>query len=121
MIYLILSLAFYNPRPISPAMEKNLSCSPAAGYSGELLVSMFRDGIRIAIESGKLASIEPWEPDDLWHIPAFPDQTFLQLIIGRRRCMELSDINADCNVDQQSAMVLDTLFPSFKGTMWLGN
>lgn len=108
-------------RHISPAMEKNLSCSPAAGYSGELLVSMFRDGIRIAIESGKIASIEPWEPDDLWHIPAFPDQTFLQLIFGRRRCMELSDIYVDCNVDQQSAMVLDSLFPSFKGTMWLGN
>lgn len=106
---------------ISPALEKNLASSQAAGYSGELLLSMFRGGIRIALESGKITSIAPWRTDDFWHLPAFPDLTFLQLIFGRRRCRELSEIYVDCNIDPESGIVLDALFPSFKGTMWLGN
>ena len=53
--------------------------------------------------------------------PAFPDLTFLQLVFGRRRCPELSDMYVDCNVDDHTDMVLDALFPPFKGTMWLGN
>lgn len=106
---------------ISPALNKNLASSQAVEYSGELLLSMFKDGIRIAIEFGRITSIEPWNTDDFWHIPAFPDLTLLQLMFGRRRCKELSDIYVDCNIDPESSMVLDALFPSFKGTMWLGN
>jgi len=74
-----------------------------------------------AIDSGRITGIENWKADSLWHAPAFPDLTFLQLVFGRRRCKELSDIYVDCNLDDHSALVLDSLFPPFKGTMWLGN
>lgn len=106
---------------IAPALEKNLADSPAAGFTGTLQITMFRNGIEMDIESGYITRIDPWKADSFWHIPAFPDLTFLQLVFGRRRCAELEKIYVDCNVDEQSAVVLDSLFPPFKGTMWLGN
>lgn len=108
-------------RHITPALEKNLAESPACGFTGTLQITMFRNGIEIAIDSGRITGIDAWKADSLWHAPAFPELTFLQLVFGRRRCKELSDIYVDCNLDDHSALVLDSLFPPFKGTMWLGN
>ena len=106
---------------IKPALQENLAASPASDFTGNLQITMFRSGIEIDIESGKITRIDAWKADSFWHTPAFPDLSFLQLVFGRRRCAELMDIYVDCNVDDQSALVLDSLFPSFKGTMWLGN
>ena len=108
-------------RKITPALEQNLARSPAAGFTGDLKISLFRTGLEIAIQSGRITRIDPWRAENFWHVPAFPDLTILQLVFGRRRCAELEDIYVDCNVDDRSALVLDSLFPKFKGTMWLGN
>lgn len=82
---------------------------------------MFRSGLDIDIQCGRIKHIGTWKTGSFWHTPAFPDLTFLQLVFGRRRCLELADTYVDCNVDEASAMVLDALFPPFTGTMWLGN
>lgn len=108
-------------RHIKPALEKNLSTSPASDFTGELNITLFKSGIKIDIQYGKIMGIDKWKADSFWHTPAFPDLTFLQLVFGHRRCRELSDLYVDCNMDDQSAQVLDALFPPFKGTMWLGN
>jgi hypothetical protein len=108
-------------RHIKPALNKNLAVSPASDFSGTLKISLFRKGIELIIDTGHITEINPWKADSFWHNPAFPDLTFLQLVFGRRRCAELDDIYVDCNVDDQSALILDALFPPFKRTMWLGN
>jgi hypothetical protein len=91
------------------------------GYTGNLRLSFFKSGVEISIVDGKIKAIQPWQTDNFWHIPCFPDLTFLQLVFGRRRCAELKDIYVDCEIDPESAMVLDSLFPPFKGTVWPGN
>lgn len=106
-------------RHIAPALEKNLSISSVSDFSGKLKITLFKSGLEIDIQDGKVMSINKWKADSFWHTPAFPDQTFLQLVFGHRRCRELSNMYVDCNVDDQSALVLDALFPPFKGTMWL--
>jgi GNAT superfamily N-acetyltransferase len=108
-------------RHITPALENNLAGSPAAGFTGTLRITLFRNGLEIDIESGRITRIDPWKADSFWHTPAFHDLAFPQLVFGHRRCTELEDIYVDCNVDDRSAVVLDSLFPPFKGTMWLGN
>ena len=108
-------------RHISPALEKNLAASPAANFTGKLQITLFKGGFEIDIECGKIMGIDPWKADSFWHTPACPDLSCLQLVFGHRRCLELADMYVDCNVDDVSANVLDALFPSFKGTLWLGN
>ncbi len=108
-------------RHIKPALDKNLAKSAASDFSGKLQISMYRSGIEITIDAGCISRIDPWKADSFWHMPSFPDLTFLQLVFGRRRCAELSDIYVDCNMDEQTALILDAMFPAFKGTMWLGN
>ena len=89
--------------------------------SVKLRLSFFRPGLEISIINGGIAGIESWLADSFWHAPSFPDLSFLQLVFGRRRCAELKDIYVDCEVDPESAAVLDSLFPPFKGTVWPGN
>ena len=108
-------------RHIAPALEKNLAASSVSDFTGKLQITMFRSGLEIDLKCGRIDRIDHWKADSFWHTPAFPDLTFLQLVFGRRRSLELVDAYVDCNVDETSAMVLVALFPPFTGTMWLGN
>ena len=98
---------------IKPALEKRLSESIASGHSREIKVSFYRDGLRIVIEKGKLAAIEPWMPaskeeGDI----AFPDLTFLQAVFGYRSFDELQRAFADCWCDHEDVRILmNILFP----------
>lgn len=70
---------------IKPALEKRLAESIAVGHSREIKISFYREGLRLVLEKGKLATIEPWKPtpeDD--GVIAFPGLTFLQLLFGYR-------------------------------------
>ncbi len=49
-------------RHVAPVLEGRLAQSIAAGYTGELKVSFYREGLRFAFERGRLATIEPWLP-----------------------------------------------------------
>jgi hypothetical protein len=94
---------------------------PFENFTGGQQNDYFSIGFEIDIQCGKIMGIDQWKADSFWHTPAFPDLTFLQLVFGHRRCLELADMVVDCNVDDASTNVLDALFPPFKGTMWLGN
>lgn len=104
---------------IGPALERNLADSPAAGYSGELKLHWFTDGLRLAFERGKITVLEPWRPDHTWQGDAyFPDTSFLEVVFGRRRCAELRDVHADCICKGTAEILLDSLFPRFTGAVW---
>jgi hypothetical protein len=98
---------------IKPALEKRLAESIAVGHSREIEISFYRDGLRIVIEKGKLASIEPWKPtpEDGGKI-AFPGLTFLQILFGYRSYDELHQSFADCWCDSEEVRALiNILFP----------
>ena len=108
-------------RHIRPALEANLVGTEAEGFSGELNINCFRWGLQMRLERGRITAIEPWRTDDLDHRPMFPDLTLLQVICGSRRCAELMAAFPDCRVSDADARLLDCLFPTFHGGLWLGN
>jgi len=101
-------------RTIAPALEERLAGTFAAGHSGELKLSFYRSGLRMVLERGRLAAIEPWTPvitQDEGHA-AFPDLTFLQLVFGYRTFAELRQARPDAWADNDEERgLLTALFP----------
>jgi hypothetical protein len=91
------------------------------GYTGELKITFYRDGLRIAFEKGKLTAAEPYKPTPVGHSgnAFFPELTFLQLLFGYRSFDELRYAFADCGAygDEVNA-VLNTLFPKQASHVW---
>src|SRR5262249_39802266 len=100
-------------RHVAPALEARLATSEAVGYTGELRLSFYRDGLRLRLERGKLAAAERWQPGDRHEVmAAFPDLTFLQLLFGHRSFDELTGASPDCATRHQwVASLLSLLFP----------
>ena len=107
-------------RHIQPALEKHLIGTVAEGYTGELKLNLYRTGIHLKFEGGRITDIADWIPKDVEAgDAAFPDLTFLQLLCGRCRTEELTANFVDCWTDGSSpAVLLDCLFPTFAGEVW---
>jgi hypothetical protein len=107
-------------RHITPALERRLAQSVAAGHTGELKLNFYREGLRLAFESGRLASIETWMPEHADDGSAgFAGQTFLQLIFGYRSMDALRSAFPDCWCDGDDARaLLEALFPKQRSVFW---
>jgi hypothetical protein len=107
-------------RTIAPVLEERLAASPIVGYSGELKITFYRSGLRIAFEKGKLAAAEPYTPTPSGHSgnAAFPELTFLQLLFGYRSLEELRYAFVDCWAGDEASVVLSTLFPKQASLVW---
>ena len=101
-------------RHIAPALEKRLANSPAAFYTGEFTLDLFRGGIQMIFDNGHIMHVEPWRP------PAYkntadascPALVFLQLLFGYRSLDELRYAYPDVRVENNNAVVLlNALFP----------
>jgi hypothetical protein len=100
-------------RHIAPALERRIAESAIVGYSGEVKISFYRSGLRLALNKGKLVAIESWVPrhEDQGNAK-FPDLTFLQLVFGYRDYEEIEQSFADCGYrDDEVRVLLNTLFP----------
>ena len=92
-----------------------------AGYSGEVKITFYRDGVRLVFEKGKLVTVEAWTPTPVGHSgeAAFPPHTFLQLLFGYRSLDMLKANFADCWTDRDEIHVLFTaLFPCKSSNVW---
>lgn len=101
-------------RHIAPALERRLVGSVMAGYSGDLKLWFFRDGLRLVFDQGRLAGIEDWQAPELnrnGEGASFPPLVFLQLLFGFRSLAELSHAFPDCRANEEQALLLDALFP----------
>ncbi len=108
-------------RLIRPVLENRLAGSPMAGYSGELKITFYRDGVRLVINNGKLETIEAWKPTPVGHAgnEAFPPHTFLQLLFGYRNMDMLKLSFADVwTHGAELQAVLDALFPRQPSDLW---
>lgn len=102
-------------RHLRPVLEKRLAASPLHGYSGELKLSFYRDGLRLAFEAGQLTEVAVWPPPDTdhheWQGAGFPPLVFLQLLFGYRSLDELRYAFPDCWADEEPELLLQALFP----------
>jgi hypothetical protein len=107
-------------RRVAPVLERRLAASVAAGHTGELKVSFYRDGLRLELERGRLSAVEHWSPTvEEEGNAAFPDLTFLQLLFGHRSLEELDHAFADCSPGRGDARVLlGALFPRRPSALW---
>lgn len=100
-------------RHIAPALEKRLAESYIPGYSGSLRLNLYKSGVKLTFENGKLtesATYKP-QPNEMGEI-GLPDLTVLQLVFGYRSLDELRTAYADCYWDNDEARLLaTTLFP----------
>lgn len=107
-------------RHVAPALERRLAASVVVGYTGELKLSFYRSGLRLAFHQGGLCASEVWKPTpDERGAAAFPDLTFLQLLFGYRTLEELRYAFADCWVANDATQaVLEALFPRQDSDVW---
>lgn len=107
-------------RHIAPALEERLARSVAAGYTGELKLSFYRQGIRLTFDAGHLTGVEAWRPcHEDPGAAAFPGLTFLQLLFGYRTLEELRSAFPDCwTEDDRARCLLEALFPKQPSAVW---
>ncbi len=106
---------------LTPELEQRLAASPMAGYSGEVKITFYRDGVRIVFEKGRLETIEAWVPSPVGHAgnAGFPPHTFLQLLFGYRSLEMLKNSFVDCWTERDEIHVLlDALFPRLPSDVW---
>ena len=105
---------------IRPVLEKRLAASAFAGYTGELKLSFYRDGLRLDIKDGEIGAIQTLSQENLNGCAAhFPPLVFLQLVFGYRSVPELRHSFADCSTrDLETANLLEALFPKKPSHVW---
>jgi hypothetical protein len=107
-------------RRVAPVLEGRLAASPLAGYTGELALSFYRDGLRLRFAGGRLTDVSRWLPttEETGHA-AFPDLTFLQLLLGARTLEQIEDAFPDCWANSSRVRaLLATLFPAEASAPW---
>ena len=104
---------------VTPVLEERLAASVAAGHSGEVKISFYRDGLRLCFEEGRI-DVQAWQTvGEREANAAFPGLSFLQLLFGYRSLQELSESLADCFASGDEARVLlEALFPKAPSDVW---
>jgi GNAT superfamily N-acetyltransferase len=104
---------------VAPVLEERLAGSVAAGHTGELKISFYRDGLRLCFEEGRIRA-QPWKTiGEKGANALFPGLTFLQLLFGYRSLRELDEALADCHASGDEARVLlEALFPKAPSVVW---
>ena len=106
---------------LAPALERRLAASALAGHTGELLLDLYRGGLRLAFAAGRLAEVAPWtRPLTGGQHAGFPPLVFLQLLFGRRSFAELDEHYPDVIAwNPEARALLETLFPKrLSRVMW---
>jgi len=107
-------------RHIAPALEERLESSLAPGYTGEIKLSFYRRGIRLAFEQGHLATVEDWDPAIGNANAGFPGLTIIKLIVGHATVEEIRSGYPDCWVgSDETRVLLGALFPKQGSHIWV--
>jgi hypothetical protein len=99
-------------RHVAPALEQRLAASAQAGYTGELTIDLYRGGLCLAFERGRLTAAEHWRKP-LWveGMAGYPPLVFLQSLFGYRSLHELRAIYPDVWTEGDATALLNVLFP----------
>ncbi len=107
-------------RHIKPVLVQRLRESMFHRHSGELILTFYTSAVKFVIENGDVTSIEDFMPDSYRDAAgAFPDATFLQLMLGCRTIAELEFAYPDSGVRKEiDRALVSTLFPKQPSTIW---
>ena len=96
---------------LGPVFDIRLDYSVIGSYSGELLLDLYRTGLRF--DAGRLHAVAPWQPGQ-WGKPdlACPPLIFLQLLFGYRSLDELRHTFPDVWVREPMVPLVRALFPA---------
>jgi len=111
---------------ISPALEKHLLGTMLEGYSGDLTLSFYHEGVRMQFEGGKVTKIDRLVNGELGKgvegegvSAAFPDKTFFHILFGWRSLKEVKHLFPDCEWrNNEVKTLIETLFPRKVSTLW---
>jgi GNAT superfamily N-acetyltransferase len=97
---------------IAPALERRLSASVVAGYTGELKLDFYRDGLRLVFDKGHLITAEKWRSTVLNNSAdgGFPPLVFYKALFGYRSLADLRYAYPDVWVN--NPVLFNTLFPT---------
>jgi predicted acetyltransferase len=98
-------------RHIAPALEKRLSRSVLAGFTGQLDVNTMPQVLSLQFAHGRLASIEEAKEPKGPAVLRMPAPLLTQLLLGYRDCRQLMDCSLDAWVDPRACQLVDILFP----------
>lgn len=105
-------------RPLLPVLSARLAASDFADETGELRVSTYTGGFRLAYADGNVTAVEPAEaledPEDNVGVPPDLLPTFL---LGRYGAKELDRRHDDVTLGPQPTLV-DTIFPRLNQDAW---
>ena len=99
---------------IHEVLERRLAASPMAGHTGELRLTFYPAGLKLAFEDGRLVTAEDWREDHAWgprSMAGFPPGVFLRLLFGYRSLSELRDAYPDVQTNDEARPLLEALFP----------
>jgi len=107
-------------RKIAPVLEKRLSDTAFANYTGEIKLNFYQDGLRMDFKEGHLTAVEALAFDELEGAFAnFPPLVFLHLLFGHRTMDELGQVYIDCGTSRdENKNLLDALFPKKTSHIW---
>ncbi len=105
---------------VSPALETHLADTAFDLYSGKIILSFYRSGLKLDFKQGHIEDIEPLGPDALDDaIAGFPGLTFLQLVFGFPSMEELKHAHPDCySKNDENQHLLNALFPKKCSDVW---
>lgn len=98
---------------IRPLLEERLAKSVMAGYSGELKLDFYRDGLRLVFEKGSITTVEPWRKP-IWEAKAdagFPPLVFTKLLFSYQDLNTLMAAFPDLWATEEASLLLQILFP----------
>lgn len=104
---------------IAPVLEQRLVGSIVEGYTGELLLDFYRDGLRLAFDQGRLTAAESWRRP-VWSkgtSAGFPPLVFLQVLFGRSSVEDLNPIMHDVWASDEARPLLRVLFPKHRSDL----
>jgi predicted N-acetyltransferase YhbS len=105
---------------IAPVLEERLARSILTGYTGELKVNFYRQGLRLALAAGKVVTVEPWQArlDEDDGDAGCPPLLFLQLLFGYRSLDELRAVFPDVWANGDARLLIHILFPKQPSTLY---
>lgn len=103
-------------RAIAPALEGRIAASPYAGLSRNFSIDLYRTGLALRFEAGRLAAVEagPQSRHDL----RLPPQLLAPLLLGHRSLDELQHIFPDAYADGAARPLVETLFPRMEAFLY---
>jgi hypothetical protein len=101
---------------LAPLFEERLAESASAGFSGDLIINLFRQAYQMSFAEGHLLKV-----DSLGFVDAsmgadggdlcIPPDAFVRLLLGYRTLAQLPDAWPDIVIRSSRRHLLDTLFP----------